>query len=178
MAVKLNSNKKVVDTIKEGLKKTGGYCERVVLKKQMILNVCAKNLKNRLKILILKDIVIVCFITKRLIKGGKKMNETNLNLSNFEEEITNTDKLVLIDFFATWCGPCKMLSPIISEIANEYSNHVKVCKVNVDENQDLARKYNIMSIPTLIFLKDGKMVKSSVGFCQKSELDGIIKELL
>ena len=73
------------------------------------------------------------------------MSEVNLNLNNFNEEITNTDKLVLVDFYANWCGPCKMLSPIISEIANEYSNSVKVCKVNVDESQELALKYNIMS---------------------------------
>ncbi|MDE5984874.1 MAG: thioredoxin [Eubacterium sp.] len=106
------------------------------------------------------------------------MREINLNSSNFNEEITNTDKLVLIDFFATWCGPCKMLSPIISEIANDYSDSIKVCKVNVDENQDLAMKYNIMSIPTLIFLKNGKLVKSSVGFCSKSELVSIINNLL
>ena len=100
------------------------------------------------------------------------MSEINLNSTNFDEQVTNTDKLVLIDFYATWCGPCKMLSPIISEIANEYLNSVKVCKVNVDENQDLAVKYNIMSIPTLIFLKN------IVGFCSKSELDSTIKSLL
>ena len=68
------------------------------------------------------------------------MSEINLNESNFNEEIMNTEELVLVDFFATWCGPCKMLSPIISEIANEYSNSVKVCKVNVDENRDLVLK--------------------------------------
>lgn len=106
------------------------------------------------------------------------MSEINLNESNFNEEIMNTEELVLVDFFATWCGPCKMLSPIISEIANEYSNSVKVCKVNVDENRDLALKYNIMSVPTLIFFKKGNIVKSSAGFCSKSELDSIIKDLL
>ena len=106
------------------------------------------------------------------------MNEIDLNSGDFNEEITNTDKLVLIDFFATWCGPCKMLSPIISEISDEYSESVKVCKVNVDENQDLALKYNIMSIPTLLFLKDGKIIKNSIGFCSKSELDSIINDLL
>ena len=106
------------------------------------------------------------------------MSEVNLNLNNFNEEITNTDKLVLVDFYANWCGPCKMLSPIISEIANEYSNSVKVCKVNVDESQELALKYNIMSIPTLIFLKNGVVIKSVVGFCSKSELDSKIKNLL
>lgn len=106
------------------------------------------------------------------------MSEINLNESNFNKEIMQADELVLVDFFATWCGPCKMLSPIISEIANEYSNIVKVCKVNIDENQDLVRKYNIMSVPTLIFFKKGEVVKSSVGFCSKSELDSIIKALL
>ena len=106
------------------------------------------------------------------------MSEVNLNLNNFNEEITNTDKLVLVDFYENWCGPCKMLSPIISEIANEYSNSVKVCKVNVDESQELALKYNIMSIPTLIFLKNGVVIKSVVGFCSKSELDSTIKNLL
>ena len=106
------------------------------------------------------------------------MSEINLNSSNFDEQVTNTDKLVLVDFYANWCGPCKMLSPIISEIANEYSNSVKVCKVNVDESQELALKYNIMSIPTLIFLKNGVVIKSVVGFCSKSELDSTIKNLL
>ena len=106
------------------------------------------------------------------------MNEIDLNSSNFNEEITNTDKLVLIEFFATWCGPCKMLSPIISEIANEHLTSIKVCKVNVDENQDLALKYNIVSVPTLLFLKDGEIIKSSIGFCSKSELESIINDLL
>ena len=106
------------------------------------------------------------------------MSEVVLNTSNFNEEVTNTDKLVLIDFYATWCGPCKMLSPIISEISNEYSNMVKVCKVNVDEDQELALKYNIMSVPTLIFLKNGSVVKDIVGFCSKSKLDNTIKDLL
>ena len=94
---------------------------------------------------------------------------------DFKELIKNR---VLVDFYANWCGPCKMLSPIISEIANEYSNSVKVCKVNVDESQELALKYNIMSIPTLIFLKNGVVIKSVVGFCSKSELDSTIKNLL
>lgn len=105
------------------------------------------------------------------------MSEISLSLSNFNEEI-NTDKLVLIDFFATWCGPCKMLSPIISEIANEYSDKVKVCKINVDENQELSLKYGITSVPTLIFLKNEEIVKMTVGLCSKSELIDMINELL
>lgn len=105
------------------------------------------------------------------------MREINLNSNNFNKE-TDTDKLVLIDFYATWCGPCKMLSPIIAQIADEYADRVKVCKVNVDESQALALKYNIMSVPTLIFLKNGEAVKSCVGFRQKSELINMINTLL
>ena len=106
------------------------------------------------------------------------MSEVILASNNFEEEINNTDKLVLVDFFATWCGPCKMLAPIISEISEEYSDRVKVCKVNVDENNELAMKYNIVSIPTLIFLKDGKVVETTIGFSSKSELVNIINKLI
>ena len=100
------------------------------------------------------------------------------SMEQFEQEVIGANETIFIDFYATWCGPCKMVSPIISEIANEYLNSVKVCKVNVDENQDLAVKYNIMSIPTLIFLKNGAVLKNIVGFCSKSELDSTIKSLL
>ena len=106
------------------------------------------------------------------------MSEVILDSNNFEAEINNTEKLVLVDFFATWCGPCKMIAPIISEISEEYSDKVKVCKVNVDENNELAMKYNIVSIPTLIFLKDGKVVETSIGFSSKSELVNIINKLI
>ena len=98
------------------------------------------------------------------------MNEVILNTKNFSEEINNTDKLVLIDFFATWCGPCKMLSPIIAEIANEHKE--------TDENQKLSIQYNIVSIPTLMFFKNGKLLKTTVGFHSKGELKEIINELI
>ena len=105
--------------------------------------------------------------------------EPCMKIVNTEEfnALMNEDA-VLVDFFATWCGPCKMLSPIISEIADEYSNSIKVCKVNVDENQDLAMKYNIMNVPTLLFIKNEKIIKSSIGFCSKSDLNNIINGLL
>lgn len=106
------------------------------------------------------------------------MSELILNEGNFNDVVMNSDGLVLVDFFATWCGPCKMLSPVISEIANDFSDSVKVCKVNVDENQALTQKFNISSVPTLIFFKNGNAIKSSVGFHSKSELDAMIKDLL
>ncbi len=105
------------------------------------------------------------------------MSEKILNSSNFDEEIKSTDTLVLVDFFATWCGPCNMLAPIIEEISNEYSNKIKVCKVNVDEERDLALIYDVESITTIIFFKNGEPIKTSIGFHSKSELIDIIEEL-
>lgn len=106
------------------------------------------------------------------------MSEINIKTNeSFEKEVLRSDKPVIVDFFATWCGPCQMLSPIISEIATEYENKIKVCKVNVDENQDLAMKYQIASIPTLMIFKNGNLAKTCVGFTSKNELKSIIEEL-
>lgn len=106
------------------------------------------------------------------------MSEINIKTNEiFEKEVLNSDKPVIVDFFATWCGPCQMLSPIISQIATEYENKIKVCKVNVDENQDLAMKYQIASIPTLMIFKNGNLAKTCVGFTSKNELENIIEEL-
>ena len=86
------------------------------------------------------------------------MSVLSLNANNFDEEVMHSDKPVLIDFWASWCGPCKMMSPVIDEIAEEMGDSIKVCKINIDEEQNLAVKYNVMSIPTFIVLKDGKEV--------------------
>ena len=102
--------------------------------------------------------------------------EVNLNKENFEEEVLKSEKTVLVDFWATWCGPCQMIAPVIEKIAEE-NQKVKVCKVNVDEQQELAIKYGVMSIPTLIFFKNGNKVKEVVGFHSKSELEEIINSL-
>jgi len=106
------------------------------------------------------------------------MSEKELDSGNFNKEVNNTEKLVLVDFYATWCGPCKMLAPVISEIAEEYKDKLEVYKVNIDENQELALKYDIMSIPTLKFFKNGEVVNTSVGFCSKSELEDKINNLV
>ena len=96
--------------------------------------------------------------------------ELNLNSENFEKEVLNSNEPVLVDFYADWCGPCKMMLPIIEELANELQGKGKVGKINVDENQDLALKYDVMSIPTLIIFKDGKEIKRFVGVRDKNEL--------
>jgi thioredoxin 1 len=94
--------------------------------------------------------------------------------NNFEEEVLKSDKTVLIDFYADWCGPCKMMSPIIDEIAEENSE-VKVGKVNVDDNMEVAEKYQIMSIPTILVVKNGNVTKQFVGVTAKSEIEEAIK---
>ena len=94
--------------------------------------------------------------------------------NNFEEEVLKSDKTVLIDFYADWCGPCKMMSPIIDEIAEENSE-VKVGKVNVDNNMEVAEKYQIMSIPTILVVKNGNVTKQFVGVTSKSEIEEAIK---
>lgn len=93
-----------------------------------------------------------------------------LSSENFEEEVLNSEKPILVDFYADWCGPCKMMSPIVEELAEELKGKAKVGKINVDENSDIAVEYNVMSIPTLIVFKNGKEEKRLVGLRDKEEL--------
>ena len=92
-----------------------------------------------------------------------------INSNNFQKEVLESDKPVLLDFWASWCNPCKMLSPIIDEISSEHPE-IKVCKINVDEEQDLASQFEIMSIPTLLVIKDGRIVNQSVGLKSKNQI--------
>lgn len=96
--------------------------------------------------------------------------EITLTDENFEEEVIESDKPVLVDFWATWCGPCMMLAPIVTEIAEEYADVLKVGKVNVDEQPVTSLEYKVSSIPTLMLFKGGKVVKKTVGYMSKSEL--------
>lgn len=102
------------------------------------------------------------------------MNVLKVTSENFEEEVLKSDKPVLVDFYADWCGPCKMLSPIVDEVAKEISE-VKVVKVNVDEAQNIAMQYQVMSIPTLVVIKEGKEIKRSVGLIDKSEIKNLMQ---
>ena len=103
------------------------------------------------------------------------MSVLKITSENFEKEVMQSDKPVLIDFWASWCMPCKMLSPTIDEIAGEVEQRVKVGKVNVDEEPKLAQKFNVMSIPTLVIIKDGKVQSTSVGVRSKQEILGMLE---
>ena len=105
------------------------------------------------------------------------MSEIKLNAINFEYEVMKSDKPVLVDFYADWCGPCRMLGPVIEELANQ-RNDIKVCKLNVDENPELAQAFRVMSIPTLMIVNNGRIVKTSNGFRPKEEIERMLQEAL
>ena len=97
------------------------------------------------------------------------MGVLHITKENFEAEVLKSDKPVLLDFFAVWCGPCKMISPILEEIAEERED-IKVCKINVDEEPELASQYQVMSIPTLFVIKDGEITNQSLGAKPKAQI--------
>ncbi|AFA50266.1 thioredoxin [Acetobacterium woodii] len=101
----------------------------------------------------------------------------NINMENFETEILSYNGAVMVDFWADWCGPCKSLAPTIDQIALELGNDMKVCKINVDENQSLAQQFRVMSIPTVVFFKNGEAVNRFVGVREKSEYLDTMKNL-
>lgn len=102
------------------------------------------------------------------------MSEIKLTTANFDKEVIESDIPVLVDFWATWCGPCRMLGPVIEELAEEYEGKVKVGKVNVDEEPALAAKFDISSIPTVMLFKNGKVTETIVGYHPKEEFKTIL----
>lgn len=138
---------------------------------------------------ILTIITIVFFVVGMIILSIYLNNRNKVEISNeeesgmeimkvtsanFEEEVLNSEKTVLIDFYADWCGPCKMFSPVVEAIATE-NEDIKVVKVNVDDAQDLAIQYQVMSIPTTVVIKEGKEVNRAVGMVSKSDLLEMVK---
>lgn len=104
--------------------------------------------------------------------------ELKITDGNFEEEVLKSELPVLVDFYADWCGPCKMMAPIVAGLADAYEGKCKVGKCNIDENMELAGKYRIMSIPTIILFKGGEAVSTTVGAVSKNELEGKIGQVL
>ncbi|MBQ4366154.1 MAG: thioredoxin [Clostridia bacterium] len=102
------------------------------------------------------------------------MAEINLTTDQFEQEVLQSDVPVLVDFWATWCGPCRMLAPVVEALADEYDGKIKVCKVNVDEEEDLAIRFGISSIPTLLVFKNGQLADTSTGFVTKEQIEAML----
>ena len=144
-------------------------------------------LKMKKKVLILVATVVFIvgmILLSKFLNNRNKVQISNeeestmevmkVTSSNFEEEVLNSDKTVLIDFYADWCGPCKMFSPIIESVAEE-NEDIKVVKIDVDNAQDLAIKYQVMSIPTIVVIKNGKEVNRNVGVVSKSQIVEMVK---
>ncbi len=104
--------------------------------------------------------------------------EYKFTTDNFEKEVLQSELPVLVDFYADWCGPCKMMTPIVEGLAQGYDGKVKVGKLNIDDEMEIAQQYRVMSIPTFILFKDGKAVETSVGAMSKDELESKLQKVL
>jgi thioredoxin 1 len=102
----------------------------------------------------------------------------NVNTESWDKEVLQSSKLVMVDFWATWCAPCRIIAPTVEELAKEYEGRAKFVKVNTDENSDLASRYNIRGIPTLMFIKNGQVIDQIVGAVPKSQLKAKLDSLL
>ena len=122
-----------------------------------------------------------CSVTDKrynIYKEDIKMAVVKLTTDNFEQEVLQAQQPVLVDFYADWCGPCQMMAPVIGQLAGEYEGRVKIGKLNVDENPDIAVRYKVMSIPTMIIFRNGEVFSKEVGASSKKEVEKAIGRAL
>ena len=112
------------------------------------------------------------------LKGGHFMAVLHLTKENFESEVLKSDKKVLVDFWATWCGPCKMLAPVFQEVANEFEGKADFYKIDIDASLDIARQFSVSTVPTVIIFRNGEPIERLVGFMPKENLASKIKEYI
>ncbi len=122
--------------------------------------------------------ILLTYLLINSSKGGKKMALLHFTDSNFKKEVLEAQLPVLVDYWAAWCGPCRMVAPIIEELAEEYDKKIKIGKIDIDENPKIPTHYGIMSIPTLMFFKKGQVAGQVVGALTKSELKKKIEAIL
>jgi len=124
----------------------------------------------------MKKIIMILISVTLMVFAAETKNITNVTDADFQKEVLDSKVPVLVDFWAPWCGPCRTLGPIIEQVANENSTKMKFVKLNVDDNQKMAAKYGIRSIPTVSVFKDGKVVDGFVGLRSKAEIETILKK--
>ena len=180
--ITLNPDKEVVAAVREGLKQTGGYCP-CRLERTPDTKCMCKEFREQIE-----DPDFEGFCHCMLYYKSKDpapaaaapqekepvMNEITITRDNFEAEVLKSDIPVLLDFWATWCGPCRMVALVLAEIAQERAGRVKVGKVNVDEQPELAQAFRVSAIPALFVVKDGKVAASAVGYKPKAQIEAML----